>query len=211
MQEAEGVIKFTLDHQTSDAAGIAALPGFDALNHCRHVMREWGVIGQDDARYEGLGYGNISMRLENAGIFVISGTQTGHLPQLSASDYASILDFDLRRNCLQSTGPVRPSSEAMTHAAIYQRLSQATVIVHGHSPLIWRQARYLDLAATAADIAYGTPAMAWAMQNVLQAGGLPFNTIVMQGHADGFITWGRNPEELINRVQALMTAAEHVA
>lgn len=203
-QDTEGVIKFTLAYTPS------ALPpgtGLADLNHCRSQLWQLGVIGQDPQRYEGLGYGNVSLRLAEADTFLITGTQTGHLPSLSADDYARVLAFDIQRNWLQADGGSKPSSEAMTHAAIYQHLPPAQAVIHGHSPAIWQQAQRLGLACTAADIAFGTPEMALAMQALLGQGDLPYHTIAMLGHQDGLITWGASLGQALARVQQLLQDA----
>ena len=73
MGETEGVIKFTIDHQPS--ALTVATP--HTLNSWRAIFKKLGLIGQVKDRYQGLGFGNLSMRIEHG--FLISGTQTGHI------------------------------------------------------------------------------------------------------------------------------------
>jgi hypothetical protein len=81
--EQEGVIKFQL-HYTPTA--VLPLPvdelntAVSALNAWRTLCLRLGVIGQNPTRYEGYGFGNISQRRGSTGNFLISGTQTGHLP-----------------------------------------------------------------------------------------------------------------------------------
>ncbi len=157
--ETEGVIKFTLTYTASSTP--PTMQGFAEFNQCRNTLWQLGVIGQDDARYEGLGYGNVSLRQRTAeypDAFLITGSQTGHLAELSAAHYARVLAYDISRHCLQADGVRKPSSEAMTHAAIYQQLPTVNAIIHGHSPTIWQQAQSLGLVCTGADIPYGTPA-----------------------------------------------------
>lgn len=203
-QEIEGVIKFVLDYEQTDNPVFC---GFDVFNACRSDLKKWDVIGQDDARYEGYGYGNVSFHADLCGLntgFVITGTQTGAIAQLKAEDYAHVVDFDLANNRLKACGATKPSSEAMTHAAIYQQLPAVRCVIHGHSPLIWQNTQTLNLAVTQADIPYGTPQMAFAMQELLQAGELPYNTISMLGHLDGFITWGESIVDAIQQVERLL-------
>lgn len=172
------------------------------------------MIGQDAARYAGLGYGNVSLRMaddRHPDVFLVTGTQTGHLPVLSVGDYARVLAFDICRNWLQADGGSKPSSEAMTHAAIYQQLPEVQAVIHGHSPVIWQQAQRLGLACTAPVIAFGTPQMALAMQTWLQQAPLPYNTIAMLGHQDGFITWGASLEQAFTQVQQLLQDAAAIA
>ncbi|EIJ36870.1 class II aldolase/adducin family protein [Thiothrix nivea] len=208
--EREGVIKFTLDHELADASLIRAFSGFEALNPCRSTLWQLGVLGQDDSRYEGLGYGNASIRTPSPdypNAFLITGTQTGYLSQLSAEHYSLVMDFDLQQYYLRSKGPCKPSSEAMTHAALYQRLPDVVAVIHGHSPAVWNSAHRLGLACTAADVPYGTPQMAQAIQDLLGDGEPPGSTIVMLGHEDGFITWGNSLENTLEKVNSLLEDA----
>lgn len=208
-QETEGVIKFSLVYTASTLP--PELPGFTGLDQCRRNVWQMGVVGQDDSRYQGLGYGNVSLRLRDAqypDAFLITGTQTGHLPHLSADHYARVLGYDIDRNWLQADGPAKPSSEAMTHAAIYQCAPDANAIIHGHSPAIWWQAQLLGLGCTAAEIPFGTPEMARAMQALLKARKPLRNTIVMLGHQDGFITWGKGLAEAVALVRELLQDAD---
>ncbi|WML90978.1 class II aldolase/adducin family protein [Thiothrix lacustris] len=206
--EAEGVIKFTLSYTPSIVD--VDFPGLQILNQCRQSLWQWGVIGQDADRYAGLGYGNLSMRTVMAmypDAFMITGTQTGHLPILTAQHYAQVLAYDLGRHDLHASGASKPSSEAMTHAALYQCVPAAQAIIHGHHPAIWRQAQALGLVCTSADIPYGTPQMAQAMQAVLRDVSPSRQTIVMLGHEDGFITWGDNLAEAVALVRQLLQDA----
>ncbi|WP_054772642.1 class II aldolase/adducin family protein, partial [Methylogaea oryzae] len=177
MTEQEGVIKYRLDYR---AAPAAAVPGFAELNAWRSVLFRLGLIGQDPARYGGLGYGNLSLLLDGGG-FCVTGTQTGHLPHLAKEQYVRVLRADPAGNYLQAEGPVPPSSEALTHAAVYGASPTARCVAHGHSPEIWRLAERLGLPTVAAGIAYGTPAMAEAV-SALVAADPAQGVIAMLGH-----------------------------
>ncbi|WP_374087821.1 class II aldolase/adducin family protein [Methylomicrobium lacus] len=190
MSEQEGVIKYRLDYHVTPAGSV---PGFADLNAWRSLLWRLGVIGQDDARYGGLSYGNLSLR-SDAGGFWITGTQTGHLPQLTAEHYAWVRRARPDENYLAAEGPLPPSSEALTHAAIYQAAPTVRCVAHGHSPEIWRHAESLGLPCVAADIAYGTPAMAQAVSALAQSH-QEQGVIVMLGHQDGLLTYGQTPEQ----------------
>jgi hypothetical protein len=90
----EGVIKFHLDFREGPAPEESLLLELKAW---RTRFLELGLIGQDPERYEDYGFGNLSRRLpdqrENA--FLISGTQTGHLDELQANHYATVLHMHL--------------------------------------------------------------------------------------------------------------------
>ncbi len=190
MTEQEGVIKYRLDYHVKPAR---ITPGFAELNAWRALLWRIGVIGQDDARYDGLSYGNLSLLLD-AGGFLITGTQTGHLPRLTPDQYAYVRQARPEHNYLAAEGPLPPSSEALTHAAVYSADATVRCVAHGHCPEIWQRATALKLPCTNASIAYGTPAMAQAV-NTLVGTHPGQGVIVMRGHQDGLLTYGQTPEQ----------------
>ncbi len=185
MHRSEGVIQYRLDYRRGALppdVGLAAL--FRWFRRCRGH----DLIGQAPGRYDGLAYGNVSMRAGTG--FVITGTQTGGHASLAPEDLAWVLDFDAAHNRLTATGPARPSSEAMTHGQVYRALAAAGAVIHVHSPAIWQQAAALGLPTTAATAAYGTPAMVAEVERLLAPpAGVP-GLIVMGGHEDGVISYG---------------------
>lgn len=194
MAEQEGVIKYQLNHQQQ------ALPEnclITELNSWRSVLYRLGLIGQDDKRYDGYGFGNISQRHQaHSQSFIISGSQTGHLEQLSQQQYSLVNSADIKRNIINSSGNSKPSSEALTHACVYQHNSQAHAVIHSHCPEIWQHTHTLKLLYTTADIAYGTIEMAQAVADLLNLN--PSNTtgiFSMLGHKDGIIAYGKSIEE----------------
>jgi ribulose-5-phosphate 4-epimerase/fuculose-1-phosphate aldolase len=189
MSEREGVIKYRLDYRVAPSRNVAE---FAELNAWRNLLWRIGVIGQDDTRYDGLSYGNLSLRL-NGESFWVTGTQTGHLPHLTADHYAYVRQARPEENYLQAEGPLPPSSEALTHAAIYRAAPKVGCVAHGHSPEIWRHAETLGLTCVAEAIAYGTPAMAQAVSAIAETNP-ERGIIVMRGHLDGLLTYGRTPE-----------------
>lgn len=189
MAEQEGVIKYRLDYRIAPAINP---PGLAELNAWRGLLWRLGLIGRDPARYGGLGYGNISLRLAEGGLLV-TGSQTGQLPHLTPEHYVHVLQARPADDYLQAEGLLPPSSEALTHAAVYDNAPETHCVVHGHSPEIWRRARELDLPCVADAIAYGTPAMAEAVGELVRRNpeqGL----IAMLGHEDGLLSYGTTPE-----------------
>src|SRR3990167_5701735 len=69
----DGVTQYHLDWKPAPLPRCANLP---ALNHWRTRFHDLGVIGQNKDRYGGVGFGNVSCRL-NSPEFIISGTQPG--------------------------------------------------------------------------------------------------------------------------------------
>lgn len=193
-KEREGVIKFALDYQPGPAF---AGPELVELNAWRQILWQLGLIGRDPQRYQGLGYGNLSRRTGTfAGDphqrrFLISGTQTGGLERLGAEHYVQVLECCPEANSVRAVGPIRPSSEALTHGALYAVDNHLKAVLHVHSPEIWQAALQLGLPVTDHRVPYGTPEMAAEMQRLyaddhVRSGGI----IVMGGHPDGLVTFG---------------------
>nr|WP_282571352.1 class II aldolase/adducin family protein [Methylonatrum kenyense] len=139
-----------------------------------------------------MGFGNVSCRRGSG--FIISGTQTGERESLAVDGYCQVTDCDPTVNRVEASGPVRPSSEALTHGAVYRARPQAGCVLHGHSSEIWQRATNLGLAVTDAAVTYGTPAMAAEVARLLDAAGMADSGVfAMGGHEDGVIAFG--PDE----------------
>jgi L-ribulose-5-phosphate 4-epimerase len=210
----EGVIKFHCEFTPGPALPAAQIA---ALNAWRKIMYMTALIGQDPARYGGYGFGNISCRLDDLEVgerqhpFVITGTQTGGKPDLTADDYVVVTGCYPAENRLVAHGPVQPSSESLTHGAIYVLDSRILWVVHAHSPEIWRNAAALGLPMTGA-VPYGTPAMAEEVQRLFHASDLPEKRIFgMAGHEDGIVTFGRTAEEAGGVMLAYLARALQIA
>lgn len=190
--EQEGVIKYRLEHTFSEPS---LCPEFPLLRACRRALFKAGLIGQHPQRYDGLGYGNLSLRLTGPTHFLVSGTQTGEQPDPGMQSYAEVVDCDPRSGWLHSKGPVKPSSEALTHAQIYGLDTAIRSVVHVHSPELWHAAETLGLPSTPPDAAYGTLEMVLAVQALWDEGRLRSRPVfAMGGHQDGIISFGVNPE-----------------
>ena len=188
MAEQEGVIKYRLDFEP----GPPPREDLRELMVCRSILHGLGMIGQDPDRYGGYGYGNLSRRAVG-NEFVISASQTGQLPELSAEHFTRVLEADIEANRVRARGPLPPSSEALTHAMIYRLDSAIACVLHVHEPRLWRYGLANGLPQTAADIAYGTPAMAEAVRRLFERQGLAEQRIlVMAGHEDGVISFGES-------------------
>ncbi len=194
MAEQEGVIKYHLEHTTKP---LPPTIDFFDLNSWRSIMIKLEMIGQNPDRYEGLGFGNISQRLNhNDSSFLVSGTQTGHLDPLGKQDWCIVQSADPEKNTIISEGPSKPSSEALTHACVYIERPEVQAIIHGHCPTIWRNTRQLNLSHTDHRIAYGTPEMALAVTQLIRA--KKFSTggvFSMLGHEDGVIAFAATMQQ----------------
>lgn len=191
MGNREGVIKFRLNYTKASCLKPEMISG---INGWRHILHRLQLIGQDPDRYLGYGFGNISIRSNAApDSFIISGTQTGHLPFLRASEYALVTDCEPMTNSITARGESRPSSEALTHGQLYQLERDICCVVHAHSPEIWQRAEQLQLPVTRDDVAYGTPEMAQEVERLFRKCPVPRQKIfAMGGHEDGVVSFGRD-------------------
>ena len=181
----EGVIKFRCDWIERPA-----LPPWriDGIDDWRTRLYDLGLIGYDaEAR---VGYGNISVRVAERNAVVITGTQTGHLPRLGPEHYTLITAYDIDANSVTCEGPLRASSESLTHLALYELGEACNAVVHVHDDRGWR-ALAERLPTTAAGVPYGTPAMARELQRLYREGALArVRVAVMHGHPGGIISFG---------------------
>lgn len=186
----DGVIKFECDwEETQPIADDRLLD----LIQWRDRLFTWGAIG---VYPNGIGYGNISLRLDDQR-FWISGTQTGPLPTTGPEHYTQVDDWAIDHNTLHCTGPIEASSESLTHAAIYEHDRTIGAIVHAHQAQLW-QAYQNHLPTTRADVPYGTPAMAHEMWRLFRETDLnQGRLLVMGGHEDGLLSFGRTLAEAV--------------
>jgi len=191
----EGYIKYESHWTPGPASHVTAARD---LEFWRRPLYEAQLIGE--YKEHGIGYGNISVRRGSSGLFLISGTQTGHLPVTDERHYSLVTDCDIRANTVRCSGPIQASSEAMTHAAIYALSGAIGAIVHAHSAELWQQ-HLGKLPTTNAEIAYGTPAMAQELDRLYRMEGLSDSGIaVLAGHDDGLISFGTTLEEAATRM-----------
>ena len=184
-----GVVKFAAEHV---AVELAPFAGFQELNACRCKLLALKMIGADA---NGIGFGNLSVRADDAGAFYITGSGTGGRRQLSLSEYAKVIAYDLERNWLRCEGGTVASSESLTHAAVYGSELQVGVVIHCHSNAVWTRLLDRELT-TSADVEYGTPGMAFEVQRLFRETDVRNQQIfAMAGHTDGVIAFGRDVDD----------------
>lgn len=189
MAEAEGVIKFRLQFTKTN---LPPSPELDELLVWRDRFYRLGIIGYDPLRYHGDAFGNISHRIGDSDSFLISGSQSGKYQHALPEHFACVDSFELYENRIEAHGPIQPSSESLTHGAIYAMSPAVRCVVHGHSPQLWTRTSELGLPSTPPSVAYGTPDMALAIAQLYRESGEPELAIFsMLGHEDGFIAYGR--------------------
>lgn len=196
----EGYIKYQSDWTRGPAPDIS---GAQELEASRKILFAAGLIGH----YEELdvGYGNISIRSSTPGQFLITGTQTGHIEQTSAAHYSLVTSYNIERNSVSCRGPVQASSEAMTHAAIYDLHEDIAAVVHVHSKLLWDK-HLNELPTTSVDIAYGTPDMALEFKRLFEETAFANDGLaIMGGHEEGIVSIGESLKVATRRVMSLLS------
>lgn len=199
MNEAEGVIKFQLEFAEAEPLPPSLLT---ELNAWRQVLVQLQMIGRTPTRYNNDGFGNISRRLSDdrlhdyANPFVVSGTQTGGIAELTAVHYATVLHCIPDENRVIAEGPMRPSSESMTHGMVYALAPTVNWVMHVHEPAIWQRASHLEIPTTSPAVSYGSPEMSSEVARLFQETAVSQKRIfAMAGHQDGIVSFGKTADE----------------
>jgi L-ribulose-5-phosphate 4-epimerase len=198
----EGVIKFKLEHTPA-----GPLPESDLVEIIR--WRQWmidhGLIGVIETPDGPAGYGNISARCTSGGYpqgFIISGTQTGHLPRLDKTHFALVDAAYPDENRLVSRGPIKPSAESLTHAVVYTQDPAICWVLHAHHKPLWQAAKRFSLPLTSPNAAYGTPEMAVETVRLFKETDVRQKGIfAMTGHEDGIVSFGETAEQAADILQ----------
>lgn len=185
----EGVIKFKF---TLKKAPPLDEGSYIELEKWRVILFKMKLIGEYQT--EKIGYGNLSRKISsNTGEFIITGTQTGRLANLSGLHYTRVTKCNLSKMNVEASGPIAPSSESLTHFAIYNSCPHINSIFHVHSKELWQYMIDKGLDATSESISYGTPEMADEAKKCI--GNKKSGIFVMKGHQDGVISYGTSIEE----------------
>jgi ribulose-5-phosphate 4-epimerase/fuculose-1-phosphate aldolase len=198
VQPLDGSIKFTCHHATEKMVIPSAL--FTPLNYWRNELWAKCLIG---AYSDGVGYGNISVRVPDSDQFYISGNSTGGIPELDQIHYPLVESCDIALNTIWCRGSIKASAESMSHAAIYFASSEVGAVVHIHNRQLWE--KLIDvLPTTSKNVAYGTPEMAYEIGRMMTLPEtLKKKVFVMGGHEEGIISFGKTVEEAAFIILAL--------
>jgi L-ribulose-5-phosphate 4-epimerase len=182
-------IKFSCERV---ATGITSFGGLAELNVYRRKLLDLRLIGVDP---NGIGFGNLSVRDGATDNFYITGSATGGIHELTLTDCAKVVECDFDRNRVRYEGSALPSSESLTHAAIYESDATAGAIIHCHDSNLW--AAVLNEAPTTSKAAdYGSYEMANEIMQLFTRTDVERRKIVvMAGHEAGILTFGKDLEE----------------
>jgi L-ribulose-5-phosphate 4-epimerase len=182
-------VKFSCERVARE---ITSFGGLAELNAYRRKLLDLSLIGVDP---NGVGFGNLSVRDGVTDNFYITCSATGGIHELTLANCAKVVAFDFDRNQVRYEGSGLPSSESLTHAAIYESDASARAIIHCHNSELW--GALLNEAPTALKAAeYGTPEMANEIMQLFTRSDVQSRKIVvMAGHEGGILTFGKDLEE----------------
>jgi L-ribulose-5-phosphate 4-epimerase len=195
----EGYTKYRVDwndHRAIDHPAVLE------LERWRRPLFDAGLIGH----YSDLdiGYGNISARVEGSGLFIISGTRTGHLARTDFENYALVTSVNIAENSVTCRGATQASSETLTHAALYELDFSIEAVVHVHNAVLWDRLRD-SVPTTDAGIAYGTPEMAMEFKRLYNHTALAeIGVAVMAGHESGLVSIGGSVQQAATRILSVL-------
>ena len=182
----EGYIKFKANWIKSAPFGQEKIK---ELNEYRSKLYTLNLIG---AYENGIGFGNISQRIEQSDQFIISGSKTGTYAPLNGKHYAKVTTVDISQNTLDCIGATIASSESMSHAVIYQTCPEINGVIHIHHLDLWQKLLF-QVPTTASGATYGTPEMANSIIDLMKSTDLKAQKIfVMQEHKEGIFTFGND-------------------
>lgn len=171
----------------------------DGINKIRGQLIERNMIGKIPG---GPGFGNISVRTSK-NLFVISGTNTGHINELKSEQLSFVTSVNIPKNTVYCEGETQASSESMTHAAIYKKSSHVNAVIHIHHEGLWKKLFHKH-PTTSPEIAYGTPEMAEAVMDKLKDI-KKYQVLVLGGHQDGIISFGTSIGEAYDKIIRVLT------
>jgi len=187
----EGYIKFNYNWIKDKPIPINKL---SEINKWRDKLYKLKLIGAYDS---GIGFGNISIRFEN-NTFIITGSATGNLRELSGNHYVLVTEYNLMKNSLTCKGPIKASSESLSHAVIYECLSDTNAVIHIHNLGLWEKL-INKVPTTNKNISYGTSEMANEIKRLFEESNVRDEKIfVMGGHKEGIISFGKTLDEAGN-------------
>lgn len=184
----EGYIKFKFD-LVKEPIRVAQL---EDLNSWRQRLYKLDLIGVLE---NGVGFGNLSVRLPGSDQFIVSGSGTGKFDSLDESHYSKVVEFDLKRNWLKCVGLTPASSESLSHAAIYSSDKEANAVIHVHCREMWE--RLLGrVPETGEHAECGTVELAEEIARLFRETDVSDKKIIVTaGHEDGIVTFGRDLDE----------------
>ena len=182
-------IKFSCERAATE---ITSFDRLAELNAHRRKLLQLGLIGVDP---NGIGFGNLSVRKGATDNFYITGSATAGVHELTLAHCAKVVACDFERNRIRYEGSALPSSESLTHAAIYESDATAGAVIHCHDSKLWTVVLN-EVPTTSKASEYGTPDMAHEIMRLFTRTDIQSRKIVvMAGHQGGIVTFGKDLED----------------
>jgi len=190
----EGFVKFNC--YWNQSGPVISDEQFEIINSWREILYNMDLIG---AYENGVAFGNISMRIGRGHPFIITGSATGEIPELEPGHYVKVNSFNIDDNAVQCVGPLKASSESLTHAAIYTADPGVNAVVHVHSLDLWNELIH-KVPTTNPGMDYGTAGLAKDILRIFTSGPEVYEKriIVMAGDRAGILTFGHDMDEAVN-------------
>lgn len=179
----EGYIKFNCQWDKKKIY----LPGkiLDDINRYRSNLVSNNLMGILPG---GIGFGNISIREQN-NQFLITGSATGGITKLSGDHLSRVTNYSIEQHSITCQGLIKASSESLSHAAVYDTLTEINAVVHIHHAPMWEY--YIDrLPTTDREASFGTREIAQSIIQLLKFQKFKKKIIIMGGHEQGIIAFG---------------------
>jgi hypothetical protein len=186
----EGFVKFNC--HWSQSGPVISDEQFEIINSWREILYNMDLIG---AYENGVAFGNISMRINHGHQFFITGSATGEIPELEPGHYVKVNSFNIDDNAVQCIGPLKASSESLTHAAIYLADPDVNAIIHVHSIDLWNELIH-NVPTTNPGMDYGTAGLAKDILRLFRDSDVyEKRIIIMAGDRAGILTFGHDMDE----------------
>jgi ribulose-5-phosphate 4-epimerase/fuculose-1-phosphate aldolase len=189
----EGFVKFNCHWNQSGP--VISDEQFEIINSWREILYNMDLIG---AYENGVAFGNISMRIGSSHQFIITGSATGEIPELEPGHYVKVNSFNIDDNAVQCAGPLKASSESLTHAAVYSADQGVNAVVHVHNIDLWNKLIH-KVPTTNPGMDYGTTGLAKEILRIFSEPEVyEKRIIIMAGDRAGIITFGQDLDEAVN-------------
>ncbi|MBW1649873.1 MAG: class II aldolase/adducin family protein [Deltaproteobacteria bacterium] len=189
----EGIIKFKIIFKKENSV---LQEDISAINEWRNILFDKKLIGCAN----GIGYGNVSVLADrfydDKKAFIITGSQTGNVSELTNKDYCAVIEYDFEKNLIVAKGLVKPSSESLSHAAFYDMDDEMKSVIHVHSAKLWEEADKLNISMIDKNAEYGSKEMpAEIIKTYKRYKKKKINLFCMAGHKHGLISFGKDPDQ----------------
>lgn len=189
----DGVVKFNCHWNQSGP--VISDEQYEIINYWREILFNMDLIG---AYENGVGFGNISMRITGGNQFIITGSATGEIPELEPGHYVKVNSFNIADNAVQCLGPLKASSESLTHAAIYLSDPDTNAVIHVHNIDLWNELIH-KVPTTNPSMDYGSIGLAHDILRLFQDPKvIEKRIIIMAGDRAGILTFGHDMDEAAN-------------